>query len=45
MGGEDDDKQPNGEAVQPEEPQEEPEAVAERLWGQVGNITPSSHID
>lgn len=34
MGDEDEDK-PNGEAVQPEEPQEEPEAVAERLWGQV----------
>ncbi len=33
--GNDDEAKPNGDAVEPEEPEEEPELVAERLWGQV----------
>jgi hypothetical protein len=37
--GDDKDTKPNGEALQPEEPLEEPEAVAERLWAQVGFLT------
>lgn len=37
--GNDDETKPNGGAVEPEVPEEDAEVVAERLWGQVTDLS------